>query len=184
MPQATPKKLTLARLKALLSYAPETGAFTWRQSQGRCAAGQVAGRTHVASGGKLYWIVRVDGESVLAHRLAWFYMTGRWPFPEVDHQDGNGQNNRFANLEEKSRSENSKNLSLHRKSGTGVMGVRPRPGGRFEAAIFCAGVYHHLGMHDTLEAAAAARRKAEQEFNFHPHHGKPPATTTKKEETP
>jgi hypothetical protein len=174
MPEATPKRLTLEQLKSWLDYCPDTGVFTWRCRRGRQAAGSIAGRPHKSEGGKLYWAVRVGGEQILAHRLAWFYVAGRWPSAEIDHEDGNGQNNSFVNLKEATRLSNSKNLSLHRKSRTGVTGVRPRPGGRFEAAIFCNGQHHHLGMHDTFDAAVAARRKAEQDLNFHPHHGNLP----------
>lgn len=174
MPRATPKKLQLTRLHELLAYDPETGSFVWKVPQRKWAAGSVAGRLHKSAGGKRYWILKIDGEQILAHRLAWFYMTGTWPFPEIDHDDGDGLNNRFINLKETTRLKNSKNLSLHRKSATGVTGVRIRPGGRYEAAIFLDGQRHYLGMHATLEDAARVRRAAETAMNFHPHHGKPP----------
>jgi hypothetical protein len=37
-------------------------------------------------------------KQIVAHRVAWFLMTGAWPEGVIDHVDGDRANNRWANL--------------------------------------------------------------------------------------
>jgi hypothetical protein len=98
--------LTEERLRELLHYNQETGLFTWRLWRGNTAlAGGIAG--YVAKGG--YVQISVDGLDYRAHRLAWLYMTGRWPFPQCDHEDRDRSNNKWGNLREATRTENPRN---------------------------------------------------------------------------
>lgn len=88
------KDLTIERLSELLDYDSVTGALTWTQDRGGnakkgCAAGY---------SGKKYRQIRIDGRSYRAHHLAWFAHYKRWPVTEIDHIDGNGDNNRIVNL--------------------------------------------------------------------------------------
>ena len=70
------KLVTAKRLKELLHYDPETGLFTRLiTTSSRARAGMVAGSLH----GEGYLSIRIDGRLYLVHRLAVFYMTGRWP---------------------------------------------------------------------------------------------------------
>lgn len=89
-------KLTVERLRAVLSYDAETGVFVWRVSSKGTAAGAIAG----AKLGTGYTTITVDQERFLAHRLAWFYVHGRWPADQIDHIDGDRRNNAIANLRE------------------------------------------------------------------------------------
>ena len=63
--------LTQEKLKALLHYDPDTGAFTR-------LAGRTCGNT-VRTESRGYIIVSVDGRLFRAHRLAFLYMTGELP---------------------------------------------------------------------------------------------------------
>ena len=99
--------LTQARLKELLHYDPETGAFTWRvdRTNGR-RAGDLAGSTregHITIG--------VEGTQYYAHRLAVLYMTGKWPKAgmHVDHINRQKADNRWCNLRVVSHSKNMRN---------------------------------------------------------------------------
>lgn len=154
--------LTQARLKELLHYDPETGAFTWRVRRGGPATpGSRAGS--VTYKGYLY--IGIDNERHMAHRLAWLYMTGAWPGDQIDHRDTNKMNNRFANLRLATNSFNGQNRTrAHTGSATGVLGVGVRRG-RFIARIRVCGKTVHIGCFSTAEAAHAAYVQAKRELH-------------------
>jgi hypothetical protein len=89
----------------------------------------------------------------------------------VDHINGDGLDNREVNLRLVSRQENSWNRNNPIRSTTGITGVTPY-GDKFIAYLKARGISHYLGIHSTLEEAAAARRAAELEHfgEFAPVH--------------
>ena len=88
---------------SLLKYDPETGVFTWLADRAHNAlAGCIAG-SRLSSG---YCQIKVGGPLFYTHRLAFLYMTGRWPSAEIDHIDHNRGNNAWGNLREATRSQN------------------------------------------------------------------------------
>lgn len=164
MPVRAPS-LTLDRLKALLIYQPNTGAFFWRTHRGNngggaVMAGELAGSQH----GSGYIDICIDGRRYLAHRLAWFYMTGHWPAAMIDHRDGDRANNRWANLREATPAQNSRNRKVNSNSVLGVKGVRPCRG-KFRASIRRNGKRIHLGTFSTVAEAAHAYAEASQQFH-------------------
>jgi hypothetical protein len=146
-------KLSQARLKELLHYDPETGILVWLVSRGGVLAGDRAGHPDRENAGRV--LVRVGGDLFLGHRLAFFYMTGRWPVPEVDHEDGDPSNNRWKNLREATHAENLQNIGVRADNSSGYTGVA-RYKGRWQAGIGFRGKRIHLGHFDTPEAAQAA----------------------------
>jgi len=153
--------LTQKRLKELLDYCPKTGVFTWRVSRaGSALAGTTAGT--LQTGG--YRQGRVDGKFYMFHRLAFFYVLGRWPKDQVDHVNGIRDDNRWANLREATASQNIHNRGASALSSSGVKGVYPR-GTRWYAKICVKGNRQHLGVFDTIEEAAHAYSTA-AETNF------------------
>jgi hypothetical protein len=86
-----------SRMYDLMNYDPETGLFTWLVSRGAVRAGDVAGCIHIQSG---YIYITIDGKQHLAARLAYLFMTGRFPQPTVDHKNQNRADNRWVNLRE------------------------------------------------------------------------------------
>lgn len=171
MTRAVERKITQARLKDLLHYDPETGNFTWRQVRGGKLPGDIAGSVCRARG-KDYRRIRVDDELVMAHRLAWLYMHGVWPDDELDHEDGDGLNNRIRNLVPAGRQENNVNASRRSDNKSGHPGVHFHKRIRKWAAALGAGGKIWLGYYDKLEDAIAARKAAEAEHGYHPQHGK------------
>ena len=105
-----------------------------------------------------YWVICVENNRLLAHRLAFLYMTGAFPPAEVDHINGDKVDNRWCNLRPATRSQNSANRPT--KNRLGMKGVKARKNGRFEADIRVKGRKVYLGTFDTIAEAAAAYEKA------------------------
>ena len=113
--------LTQARLKELFHYDPDTGIFVRKKTV--CATakeGQVSGYIHTASG---YWITCIDYVDYKHHRLAWLYMTGRYPKEWLDHINGDRKDNRFVNLREATKAQNSYNSGIPKTNTSGYKGV-------------------------------------------------------------
>lgn len=96
--------LTARYLRAVLSYDPETGVWRWRERPdvGRKwnarYAGKGAGCPDRRHGGRIQ--IRINGKNFFARRLAFLYMTGKWPRDEVDNKDGDPANETWSNLRE------------------------------------------------------------------------------------
>ena len=156
--------LTQERLKELLSYDPLTGGFLWMVDRGGKKAGDEAGCKK-----RTYIVINVDDCSYRAHHLAWFYMTGEWPDPFVDHRDLNKHNNVWDNLREATKSQNQANIGLIKSNVSGLKGVsRYRAGERYgkpwQASIGKDGKSRHLGHFATKEDAHAAYCEAAQKL--------------------
>ena len=114
-----PAPCTHAELLRWLDYNPQTGLFHWKHGR---RAGMLAG----SKMSKGYWSLRLggrNGRAVLAHRVAWFYVTGEWPGLEVDHADLNKTNNIFTNLRLATHSQNNVNRGLMVTNTSGFKGV-------------------------------------------------------------
>lgn len=155
--------LTHERIKEVLRYDPDTGLFHWNIRRGRCAAGEIAGTPQ----SKGYLSIRVDTKRYLSHRLAWFYMTGKWPVDQVDHINGERTDNRFVNLRDVTAQANQQN-QRHAQTGntSNFLGVSfYKAYGKYKAEISRAGVYKFLGYFITPEAAHAAYLTAKRELH-------------------
>ena len=158
--------ITQEQLKAILDYCPETGVFRWRNNvgwNGRIKAGSVAGGLDQSTG---YMQIKLFGRRYLQHRLAFLYMTGAWPSKDIDHINGNRNENAWANLRDVSRSINLQNMRRpHRDNKAGKQGVCKTPSGRFRAEIYAENVKKHIGTFDTAEQAHAAYCARKLEFH-------------------
>jgi hypothetical protein len=144
-------------LIAAMSYDPATGIFTARITTGNRRAGMAAGTLH-ASG---YEVIKFQGRSVYAQRMAWFWVYGVWPPTELDHINGDKADNRIANLRPATKVQNSMNRGANKNNAAGVKGVCWRPDtGRWRAYITINGRKKSLGSFDDIEDAAAAYRTA------------------------
>ena len=112
--------LTQEELKKLLHYNPETGVFTWKvKTSNRVKVGDVAG--HINKTG--YLQIGVSGNLYQSHRLAWLYMTGKWPKDHIDHINGIKDDNRWPNLREATHRQNQFNTVSHRNTSSKYKGV-------------------------------------------------------------
>src|SRR5690606_31568441 len=99
-------------------------------------------------------------------------MEGRWP-EMVDHIDGNGMNNAWANLREVDRGENQRNMRKMKSNTSGVTGVSfSNRDGVWRAHIWDNGKAKFLAQSTDFNEMVAVRRKAEIELNYHENHGK------------
>jgi hypothetical protein len=168
----TSEELTQERLKSLLNYNPETGEFTRLVNRRRGRAGESTGYPRRNINGKVYIIIKIDGKSYRAHRLAWLYTHGAWPENQIDHLDQNSLNNRLSNLRDVTNAENSKNQKLRKSNTSGFMGVYfNNKAQKWEAKIGVNGKLIHLGYFDLKADAITTRKNADVKYDFHPNHG-------------
>jgi hypothetical protein len=122
---------SIEKLRWWLSYEATTGVFTWRQKPAKWMhAGAVAGCLNHYG----YTVIRLEGELHYAHRLAWLWMTGNWPKEQIDHRNGNRNDNRWENLREASNQLNQANVRRRKKSG--LKGItKYKPNGKWQAQI-------------------------------------------------
>ena len=159
------KKLTAAMVRRIFSYDPETGSLTWREKS-HPMSNQVVGREAGCRRNKGYRFVGVGKRRYFCHRVIWLWMTGSWPLNQLDHRDGDGGNNRWANLREATQAENNENLKCFVTSRTGYPGIRYRPEmDKFQVRVTKAGVTHHLGSFKSLDEAIAVRRTEKEKLH-------------------
>jgi hypothetical protein len=142
------------RLEDLYDYDPLTGVFTYKVNRARMKAGSVAG-----SLSNKYNQLSLGPRKILAHRAAWYFTYGYWPDQQLDHIDGNPQNNAIANLEMVTPRENvCRGTDRHKRSQLprGVTMVR----GRYKATVTYGQRTVHLGYYDTAELAHNAYLEA------------------------
>ena len=164
--------LSQKRLKENLHYDPATGNFTWLVNKKRSCKGEIAGSYQYPMG-KKYRRISVNGKVYSAHRLVFLYMTGDFPLNEVDHIDGDGCNNKWANLRVVTSAENWKNKKTYNNNTSGACGVTLHKGtGKWQAQIKTNGVNKFLGLHKSFETACTIRKGAEGWYGFHKNHGR------------
>lgn len=175
-------KPTSEVLRQLLIYEPGTGKLFWRErpvSMFKDTAGRSA--EHSAA----CWNARYAGTQALAcldkdgylhggifgqlhkaHRVIWAMQTGEWPEGEIDHEDTDRANNRWANLREATRSEQMQNQGLPGSNSSGVKGVSwHKCRQKWQAYIVVNGRHKHLGLFDDISLAEAKVREEREKVH-------------------
>ena len=155
---AKAKALTANRLRKLLNYAPATGVFRWRGHKGPNNVGTVAGSISRPKG---YRLICIDGKIYRANRLAWLYMTGKWPKLEIGYINHKTSDTRWANLRAMTPSQ--RGATSRRRNKLGVRGVWITKSGKYVARIRVAGERKYLGLFDTIEKASVAYTRASKD---------------------
>lgn len=164
--------LTQKRLCEILTYCPNTGVFMWRERP-ECRrtwntkhANKRAGDIWRPRGSrKSYVRIGINNRKYLAHRLAWLYMRGVFPPKGIDHEDGDGLNNRWANLRAANQQQNGANRGANSNNRCGFKGVHfHRATGKYRARINVNGQSHDLGLFITPEAAHAVYLSAAKKY--------------------
>jgi len=156
-------ELTIKELHNALDYNPETGIFIWKIRPANCVhLGDVAGRKKIVT----YIDIRLFGRIYLAHRLAWFYMYGKWPTKSIDHINGIKIDNRIFNLREVTVAENAQNRHSPNITNTsGCMGVHYHAN-RWVAQISVNNKRTNLGRFISKEDANIAYKIAKGKFHI------------------
>lgn len=120
---------SVERLRAILSYNPETGIFIWKVREDRLLhwnsryANKQAGSVSTRNGKPTHITIQIDDVAYTAHQLAWYYMIGVWPNSEIDHKNKDPLDNRFTNLRLASPTENGWNKSKYVNNTSGYKGA-------------------------------------------------------------
>lgn len=132
----------------------ELGEFLWRANSDS-VGGFYAAR----------WVLKPTRRLIYLHREIAERMGLPLDGTVVDHIDRNKMNCRRSNLRVVSHSDNTLNRGMQSNNKSGAIGVFRVEPGKWTASIARRGVKRYLGTFYSLEAAAAARLTAEQEFD-------------------
>lgn len=143
-----------------VTYCSDTGVFVGK-------SGRAVGSINKVNG---YVTVHFSGKTVYAHRLAFYIVTGRWPDNDIDHINGNRQDNRWQNLREATRSQNLMNKRTKRNLPKNVY---LHPSGRYRVKMKIDGITKHFGYYEDLEAASLAADRVRKKYHkeFAPSYG-------------
>jgi len=161
---------SIDRLREVFSYDKDTGILRWVKPSGkRVRAGSPAG-CRVRRGRLTYLYTCVDKRHVYVHQVVWAIVHGKWP-DQIDHEDGNGLNNRLSNLRSVPNSVNARNLSRSVLNTSGTTGVTwCKNSKRWRAQIKVNQEHMNLGLFKLKEDAVAVRKAAELKYGFHKNH--------------
>ena len=157
------KPLTAEYVRSFLNYDSKTGIFIWIAPRYGITVGKIAGSSHHSG----YRTIRMNGKVYQQHRLAWLYITGKWPDGEIDHINCVRSDNRFANLRVVTKTINLQNRKRSRVDNkSGLLGVGYfAPNNKWRARIQVNGKQIYLGHHATKELAHAAYLEAKRRLH-------------------
>jgi poly-beta-hydroxyalkanoate depolymerase len=150
---------TQDRLKQLFDY--KDGFLLNKKQRGKSKKGEPIGCVNFYG----YRVSRVDMEKFYVHRLIWVFHNGSLNDLDVDHIDGNRDNNKIENLRLVNSQKNNQNIRQARKTNAlGVLGVSMKFG-KFCAQISLNKKVKHLGLFDTAEDAHSAYLEAKRKIH-------------------
>jgi hypothetical protein len=160
-------------IKECLKYNRKDGTLIWRTRPrhhfkdkniwtrfNTLYAGKVAGTLQNEG----YLHVQINHKKILAHRIVWLLLKGRWPKKLIDHADGDGTNNRANNIREADVYQNRMN-SVSKVNASGYKNVYAHSSGKWVAMIKHRGRHIYGGLFDSAEEAA--KKAKELRIKFH-----------------
>ena len=172
------RSLPIELVREAVDYNPETGKMYWRPRLplsfpndamrtrfNRHTAGLEAG-THNSYG---YLQFKIAGRTITVHRAAWALLHGEWPQGQIDHINGQRDDNKIANLRVVDAKENSQNMVQSVRNKSGHVGVHYCNSQRKWLAKIQG---RRIGGFDDFDSAVEARKKAAELAGFHPNHGR------------
>jgi hypothetical protein len=180
LPKPTPSAEVLHEM---LAYDADTGALTWKVRpekhfqnavHARAWNNKMAGKPALASAQPQtrYLNGRIDWVAYQAHRVVWKMAYGEDAL-FIDHINGDRTDNRISNLRSVSSAENAKNKATPSHNTSGHVGVTwLKREQKWFAQVQLAGKCKSLGYYSDIRDAIAARQKANEQYGFHPNHGR------------
>jgi hypothetical protein len=115
---------------------------------------------------------RIFRSPIMAHRAIWCLANDGWPKDQIDHINGNREDNRLVNLRNVTKLENSRNQRIRKENTSGVLGVYWLKNAKKWRAFVCVDYKKiHLGVFDDFEEAVLVRKEAEKKYGFHKNNG-------------
>lgn len=166
-------------LRQLLRYEPDTGRLIWLprdeslHSHAKQWNGRMAGKPAMTSPDAAGYLKGcIFNAAYMAHRVAWAIHYGKEPSEEIDHINGNKQDNRILNLRVVGRRDNMKNRLKQKNNQSGVTGVSwSGAADGWVSNIGVRGNQLHIGTYSKFEDAVKARKAAELRLGYHQNHG-------------
>lgn len=188
---AAAELLTIDELRQLVRYDPDSGVVFWLprtvEHYANCApqwregvcykfnrnkAGKPAGGCYPNG----YVGIEIRGREYKAHRVAWALVHGEWPTHDIDHRDGNRENNRIKNLRLAPGGINQRNAACRKDSRSGLSGVTwNKRKQKWRVRLKVDKVMHHFGAYSDLEQAKVVALEKRRELGFTERSGHPPA---------
>jgi hypothetical protein len=154
--------LTVDCVNSLLSYDAISGHFTWLVDP--CTGPRRKGTRAGCLDQTGYWLIKIGQKRYMAHRLAWFSVHGSWPNLDIDHINGDRNDNRLENLREASRSENCANRRLQSSGKSGFKGIHwNKKLNKWQVGLKQGQLKKHIGVFKDLEDAKSAYLRAATE---------------------
>lgn len=170
--------MNINELKSRLEVDFELGLTFWNpeKRQGSKVAGKRAGcrvkRSTDHGNPKFYRCLYIDKKQFFEHRIIAALYGWDIAGMEVDHINGNSEDNRIDNLRVVTRQENCKNIKKARNNTSGVPGVYwDKSRNKWRPSISINGKNKCLGRFDNFEDAVRARKIAEKAHGYHEKHG-------------
>jgi hypothetical protein len=143
---------TAEEIRELLTYVPETGRWI---RNGKDFNGYPNNRG--------YRRIMVGRTFFLAHRLAWLWVHGEWPCGQIDHINGNREDNRLCNIRVVDNATNGQNRKRAVYAGR-LLGAYPHGKG-FRAKICVHRKRIGLGTFPTEQQAHQAYLEAKRKLH-------------------
>lgn len=145
-----------------LSYNAETGVLSWIvvPSNNVQAASRAGAVLKIG-----YRKIVMNNYQMYAHHVAWYMHHGKWPESQIDHVNGDRDDNRILNLRLATQAQQNFNTKLPCSNTSGHKGVaRCSKTNRWRAYIVLNRKQKFLGNYDNFGSAVAARKAAEVEI--------------------
>lgn len=155
-----------SELKILVHYCEDTGIVSWKARDFGPGwwNSRYAGRPVGAKDAEGYLITSVKGRVIKLHRLIWIYVHGDIPEGiEIDHINGDRQDNRLSNLRLATDQQNAVNAGVRIDNKSGYKGISwHKRIGKWQAQINISGKRVSLGYFNDPKTASNAYRERAQ----------------------